>query len=95
MFFLAGPVYISEISPPHIRGRLSSLIGPFLAMGLILGYVANIGLSQVDAGWRASTLLTTLFGCVYIVGVAFIPSSPRYVTVALKYILPLKAPILF
>ncbi len=75
---MAGPVYISEVAPAHIRGRLTSLIGPSLAVGLIVGYAVNIGLSRVDAGWRASTLLTTVFGSVYIVGVAFLPSSPRY-----------------
>ena len=79
MFFTAGPVYIAEIAPKHIRGRLSSLIAPLLAMGLLIGYAVNIGLSRVDAGWRVGSLLTALFGCVYIVGVAFLPSSPRCV----------------
>ncbi len=79
MFFMACPVYIAEIAPRHIRGRLSSLITPSLAVGLLTGYAVNIGLSRVDAGWRVGSLLTAVFGCVYIVGVAFLPSSPRYI----------------
>ncbi|XP_064403728.1 glucose transporter GlcP-like [Halichondria panicea] len=77
-FFMACPVYIAEIAPRHIRGRLSSLIAPSLTVGLLTGYAVNIGLSRVDAGWRVGSLLTAVFGCVYIVGVAFLPSSPRW-----------------
>lgn len=76
---MACPVYIAEIAPRHIRGRLSSLIAPSLTVGLLTGYAVNIGLSRVDAGWRVGSLLTAVFGCVYIVGVAFLPSSPRYI----------------
>ena len=76
---MAGPVYIAEIAPKHIRGRLSSLIGPFFALGILTGYATNLGLSQVESGWRISRLIVCFLGCAYIFGVAFLPNSPRSV----------------
>ena len=62
---MAGPVYIAEIAPTHIRGTLTSLIGPTIAMGIITGYIINHLLYDELFGWRVSRLLSCVFGCVY------------------------------
>ena len=77
---MAGPVYIAEIAPKSIRGALTSLIGPTLALGILTGSLTNIGLSRFDDGWRVSGLLLCVFSSIYIVGVAFLPKTPRSVT---------------
>ncbi len=77
VFYLAGPVYIAEISPKHIRGTLTSLIGPTITMGVLTGYVTNILLFEKSYGWRVSRLLVCIFGSMYIVGMTLMPRTPR------------------
>ncbi|XP_064402970.1 uncharacterized protein LOC135348622 [Halichondria panicea] len=77
-FYLAGPVYIAEIAPTHIRGTLTSLIGPTIAMGIMTGYVTNFLLYDKLFGWRVSRLLFCVFGCVYIAGMSLMPRTPRW-----------------
>ena len=74
---MAGPLYIAEMAPKHIRGRLTSLTGPMNAMGIMTGYVTNILLYDKPFGWRVSRLLACVFACVYIVGMSFMPRTPR------------------
>ncbi|XP_064402965.1 uncharacterized protein LOC135348620 isoform X2 [Halichondria panicea] len=80
-FYMAGPVYIAEIAPTHIRGTLTSLIGPTIAMGIITGYIINHLLYDELFGWRVSRLLSCVFGCVYIVGMTVMPRTPRWLMV--------------
>ncbi|CAM9583972.1 unnamed protein product [Sphacelaria rigidula] len=35
--FVVAPVYITEITPPHIRGRLVALTDIMINMGILLG----------------------------------------------------------
>lgn len=76
---MAGPLYIAEVAPKSIRGALTSLVGPGIALGLLTGNVTNFGLAKFDNGWRVSALLVCVFGSIYTVGLAFIPRTPRYV----------------
>ena len=79
---MAGPVYIAEIAPKNIRGMLTSLIGPGIALGLLTGSLTSFGLSRFDDGWRVSGLLLCLFGSIYIMGIALVPGTPRFVMAA-------------
>ena len=79
---MAGPVYIAEIAPKNIRGTLTSLVGPGIGLGLLTGSLTNIGLSSFDNGWRVSGLLLCLFGSIYVIGIALVPGSPRFVACA-------------
>ncbi len=72
-------MYIAEISPPSIRGRVSSLIGPTIGFGILTGYVANLLLSRLEFGWRVAQSLLCVFGLVFTVAVLFVPRSPRYI----------------
>ena len=82
LFYIAGPVYIAEIAPKSIRGALTSLVGPGVALGILTGNVTNLGLSRFDDGWRVSGLLLCVFGSIYVIGVALLPGTPRFVTCA-------------
>ncbi|XP_064403244.1 probable metabolite transport protein CsbC isoform X3 [Halichondria panicea] len=77
-FYMAGPVYIAEIAPMHIRGTLTSLVGPTIAMGILTGYITNYLLYNQLFGWRVSRVLACVFGFVYIVGMALMPRTPRW-----------------
>ncbi len=78
VFYMAGPVYIAEIAPKHIRGTLTSLVGISTGMGILSGYVTNNLLFDKSYGWRVSRLLNCVLSCVYIVGMILMPMSPRY-----------------
>lgn len=71
------PIYIAEISPTHIRGRVSSLIGPTLGLGILFGYVGNIVLSGLEFGWRIAQSISCVIAIIFVVAVHFIPRSPR------------------
>ena len=83
---MAGPVYIAEIAPKNIRGMLTSLIGPSIALGLLTGNLTNLGLSRFDDGWRVLGLLLCFFGSIFTIGVALLPRTPRFVTCAFNAI---------
>ena len=52
MSSLLVPVYISEVSPKQIRGRLTTLNTLVVTFGQVIAYVINIAFSNVPNGWR-------------------------------------------
>lgn len=75
---ISSPIYIAELSPPHIRGslvnvnQLSNVVGINLAV--IVGYLFSFG----DFGWRwmfGSQAVPVIF---LILGLLLIPESPRW-----------------
>jgi hypothetical protein len=77
--YMILPVYIAEISPKDIRGRLGSVIGPGLNIGIMLGAAFNIGYAKFPLGWRVASGTMAVLTAAFTVGVVFIPHTPRYV----------------
>lgn len=48
------PLYISETSPPHLRGRLVSLFQFAITVGILLAYFSNYGLAAVSETIRTA-----------------------------------------
>ncbi|KAJ7556616.1 hypothetical protein O6H91_05G090100 [Diphasiastrum complanatum] len=73
-----APLYISEVSPAEIRGRMVSLPEVFVNIGILLGYLANYLLSTSPINWR----LMLGFGCIPAVlllsSLIVLPESPRW-----------------
>lgn len=89
MATVIGPLYISEIAPAHIRGRLSSL----QQMAIVLGIFAALLTDSVVASWLSGANADLFLGlpawrwmfvagvvpaAVYGVFALLIPESPRY-----------------
>ena len=79
--FAVDPVYISEISPPHARGRLVTWSEIGTNIGILVGWCAGYALKDLDGdrSWRA--MLGT--GCILPVVMLFLvkfvmPESPRW-----------------
>ncbi|MCL4403107.1 MAG: sugar porter family MFS transporter [Acidobacteria bacterium] len=76
-----APLYIAEVAPPHIRGRLVSLNQMAIVSGILLAYLVNWGLSFLGpSSWRimfASALLPSL---AFFIALFFVPESPRWLT---------------
>ena len=82
----SAPLYIAEISPPHLRGLLISLKECFIVLGILIGFAMGYILDGVSSGWRYVYDFGCLPAVVMGVGCFFIPPSPRWMALrALKF----------
>lgn len=58
-----APAYIAEVSPAHLRGRLGSLQQLAIAIGLLVSFISNYVLANIDNS------LMHLYGAAYLHGV--------------------------
>lgn len=82
---ILSPMYISEIAPANIRGRLISIYQLGIVIGILLIYFVNAAIAglhdhswNVESGWRwmfGSGLLPSLF---FIILLLRAPESPRW-----------------
>mmetsp|Transcript_5737 Transcript_5737/g.16156 ORF Transcript_5737/g.16156 Transcript_5737/m.16156 type:complete len:564 (-) Transcript_5737:130-1821(-) len=72
------PVYISEIAPEHVRGALATLWQLAITSGILVASAGNIGLKEVEWGWRVSYAGNILFALILIGSLFFMPESPRW-----------------
>jgi len=84
-----SPAYISEVTPAHIRGRLSSVQQVMIIAGLTGAFLANYFLA-ITAGkstavlwwqfpaWRWMFWMQMLPASVFLLTLLLIPESPRY-----------------
>eukprot|EP00658_Telonema_sp_P-2_P025909 TRINITY_DN20447_c0_g1_i1.p1 TRINITY_DN20447_c0_g1~~TRINITY_DN20447_c0_g1_i1.p1 ORF type:complete len:428 (+),score=93.91 TRINITY_DN20447_c0_g1_i1:369-1652(+) len=77
-----APTFISEISPPSVRGTLVSMKEAAIVVGMILGYLIGYlftsASTSMDGGWRYVFGVGLIFGSVVVVGFYFLPPSPRW-----------------
>jgi len=75
-----GPMYISEISPAHNRGRLVSMNQFAITIGIVLAYIFDFALiSFGDNSWRYMLAIPALFGLLYLIFILIsFPESPRW-----------------
>tara|TARA_Y100001949_G_scaffold90772_1_gene76751 strand:- start:989 stop:2323 length:1335 start_codon:yes stop_codon:yes gene_type:complete len=81
MASVVSPMYIAEISPAKIRGRLVALNQLAIVVGILLSYFSNWVL--VDTGinnWRYMLVAEILPAITFLMGLFFIPESPRWLT---------------
>jgi MFS family permease len=78
------PVYQSEISPPHNRGKLACIE----FTGNISGYAASVWVDYAcsyirgDWAWRVPLLMQCVMGALLAAGSLLICESPRYALVS-------------
>lgn len=79
MASMLSPMYIAEISPADIRGRMVSINQLTIVIGILLTYYVNYALANTGAdAWR------WMFGCgiipslLFFIGMCFVPESPRW-----------------
>src|SRR5690606_15006253 len=78
---VAAPIYISEISGPATRRRLTALYQFNIVFGILLAFISNyiIGqLFQQQVAWRWMLGVEALPALIYILMVARLPNSPRW-----------------
>uniref|UniRef100_A0A493T260 Solute carrier family 2 member 13 n=1 Tax=Anas platyrhynchos platyrhynchos TaxID=8840 RepID=A0A493T260_ANAPP len=73
------PVYIAEVAPPHLRGRLVTINTLFITGGQFFASVVD-GLFSYLAkdGWRYMLGLSAVPAVIQFFGFLFLPESPRW-----------------
>lgn len=91
-----SPAYISEVTPAHIRGRLSSAQQVMIIAGLTGAFLANYYLAQ-SAGsslapfwggqpaWRWMFWVQAAPALLFLITLLLIPESPRYLVAKGQY----------
>ena len=79
MASMLAPLYIAEISPADIRGRLVSLNQLAIVTGILVSYVVGWGLSGVgESSWRWMFASAFVPSCLFVFALFFVPESPRW-----------------
>jgi len=73
-----SPMYVAEVAPPKIRGTLITIYQLVITLGILISYLVNFALHDVDNNWRWMFATGLLPSIVFFVGLFFIPESPRW-----------------
>jgi len=89
--FVAAPMYIAEISPPALRGRMVTVNQLFLVCGIFLASANNLlivqlgtqpsdwlGLELAGSQWRWMLGIGVVPAVLYLFALLFVPESPRW-----------------
>ncbi len=89
---VAAPMFIAEISPPALRGRMVTINQLFLVFGIFLASANNLlivqlenfqfdwlfGLHLAGSSWRWMLGIGALPAVAYLFALLFVPESPRW-----------------
>jgi len=86
---IIAPAYISEIAPARMRGRLTSLQQLMIVLGIFMAFVSNYFIASTAGGasepflgyfraWRWMYWVEILPASLFLLGLLFIPESPRF-----------------
>ncbi len=84
-----APMYIAEVAPAHIRGRLASLQQMAIVSGLFCAFLSNDILARLAGGagaifwfgaptWRWMFWMEAVPAAAFLLGTSLIPESPRF-----------------
>lgn len=80
MGFVIVSMYIAELSPMAMRGRLTTLEEVFLNIGIVTGYMMNWLLLGIENDWRWMLALGSALPLIVLIAVCLpqMPESPRW-----------------
>jgi MFS transporter, SP family, sugar:H+ symporter len=90
-----APMYISEVAPSRLRGRLASLQQLAIVLGLFSAFLSNYLIAWAAGGasapfwlgapaWRWMFWMEALPAAVFLTGLLLIPESPRFLVATNK-----------
>ena len=74
---LVVPLYLSEIAPTEVRGAITSLNQLMIVCGILTAFIVNAILAS-SGDWRLMLGLAAVPSLVLLVGMLFMPETPRY-----------------
>ena len=82
---MVSPLYIAEISPSAIRGRLVSFNQLAIVLGIVLVYFANLFIASLgneawikSTGWRWMLASEAIPSAIFLILLMFVPDTPRW-----------------
>jgi SP family xylose:H+ symportor-like MFS transporter len=79
MASMLSPMYIAEISPPEVRGRMVALNQLTIVLGQVITHFENFALKDIEhEAWRWMFGMGMIPSFLFFIGVLFIPESPRW-----------------
>ena len=74
------PLYIAEIAPAKLRGSLVAMFQLMIATGVLLSYFSDLLFAneQDMTCWRPMFYIGVLPALILLIGMAFMPESPRW-----------------
>jgi sugar porter (SP) family MFS transporter len=75
-----SPLYIAEVAPTNRRGFLVSLYQLTIVTGILLGFLSNYWLVDIDSvnNWRIMLSVMSAPALIFLIGLFFVPESPRW-----------------
>lgn len=79
---MVAPLYISELAPPEIRGTLLVLQELSIVTGIVIAFYITYATRHIQSmwSWRLPFLIQIIPAIVLVVGVPFLPFSPRWLS---------------
>jgi sugar porter (SP) family MFS transporter len=76
---VAAPMYIAEIAPPKLRGRLGGMFQFNIVLGILIAFVSNALLAGIgENAWRWMLGVAAFPSLFYALGCLALPESPRW-----------------
>lgn len=85
MASMLSPMYIAEISPAHLRGRMVAINQLTIVIGILITNLVNYTLrNNGDDAWRWMFGLGFIPSALFFIGALWLPESPRWLVRAKK-----------
>jgi MFS transporter, SP family, sugar:H+ symporter len=78
---LVVPLYLSEVAPKEIRGRVASLNQLMIVIGILAAFIVNAILAS-SGDWRLMLGLAAVPSLILLVGMLPMPETPRFLVQA-------------
>ncbi|MGB7745161.1 MAG: MFS transporter, partial [Terracidiphilus sp.] len=76
---LLSPMYVAEVSPPSMRGRMGTFYQFSIISGILISYCINYLLRNTGpSNWRWMFLTGAIPSLVFLVLIALAPETPRF-----------------
>jgi MFS family permease len=76
---MLAPLYIAEVSPAAIRGRLVSMNQLAIVLGILVSYLVGWAMAGLGAGsWRWMFAVAAVPSVLFFGALFFVPESPRW-----------------
>ncbi|CAK4663631.1 unnamed protein product, partial [Aphanomyces euteiches] len=73
------PIFGAEMAPKELRGMLSGFMQMSIVTGLLMAGLINYGVQHTEWGWRTTNAVAMAFPVIVMIGIYFVPESPRWV----------------
>lgn len=72
------PLYLAEIAPSNIRGRLVTFFQFAITLGILVSFLCGYAFADQIEGWRSMFWAGFVPAIILFVGMLFVPESPRW-----------------